>query len=242
MRMSSASVYWTFVQSMAALPELRELIAARHPDATREAEARRELLASGWPSLDRVLDGGLARGELLWVHAPWGGGGLSVASTWVRHAAMRGCAALVVDARGSTLPHAWVPPEGAGAIWVARPESNQAWLALDLAVRAGGFELVVALDAPRARDAARVRRLVRERETRLVLIGDVRPMRTPRSVQVCVDRVRWVSAPHGDAPHDRTLRVMNEEGGASLVEVHTDRLRPRPRAPDRSTSRHAKPR
>lgn len=235
---------------MAASPHLRALIATRFPSALPDATTRRELLGSGWPALDRVLDGGLARGELLWVHASWGGGGLSLASAWARHAATCEHDVLVVDARGSTLPHAWVRPEGRGAIWVTTPGIDRAWLALDLAIRAGGFELVVALDAPRTRDAARVRRLVRERETRLVLVGDVAPMRTSLSASVCVDRVRWVSAPHGDAPASRTLRVLSEhereeEGGTSLVEVHTghtDRLRPRPRAPDRSTSRHAKPR
>ena len=230
---------------MAASPHLRDLIATRFPHAVPTPDAaRRELLGSGWPALDRALRGGLARGELAWVHAPWGGGGLSVASRWARHAATHDCNVLVVDARGSTLPHAWVRPKDHGAIWVVRPQIDRAWLALDLAIRAGGFELVVALDAPRTRDAARVRRLVRERETRLVLVGDVAPMRTALSARICVDAVHWVSAPHGDAPQSRVLRVLTEEGGTSLVEVHghTDRLRPRPRAPDRSTSRYAKPR
>ncbi len=236
---------------MAASPDLHELIARRFPRALRTDQPRRELLSSGWPYLDQSLEGGLARGELLWVHARPGGGGLSLASTWARRVAATGGCVLVVDARDTTLPHAWVPSSTHGAIWVVRPQREQAWFALDLALRAGGFELVVALDAPHARDAARVRQLVRERETRLVLVGDVAPLTTSLTAGISVEGIEWIGAPHGDAPQSRTLRVSAEsqpegvtvvEVGIIVVDVHTDRLRSRPRAPDRSTSRHTKPR
>ena len=244
--MSAAPVYWTFVQRMTSPlsrpKELHALIARRFPDALPSTSTRTEILASGCSPLDDALSGGLARGELLWLHAPWGGGGLSIASGWARHAAAEGGFALVVDARATTLPHAWVPASTRGAIWVARPRREHVWLALDLAIRAGGFELVVALDAPPARDAARVRRLVRERETRLLLVGEVAPLSVSTRVRVSLGGVRWIQAPHGDAPESRTLSVERGDSVAEVRPVHTDRLRPRPRAPDRRTSRHAKPR
>ena len=155
-------------------------------------------------------------------------------------------ATLVVDATASTLPHAWVPASTDGSIWVVvPPHPTEAWVATDLALRSGAFELVVCLDPPpRADVAPRLRRLLRARASRLLLLGPP-PFRVDRRARVSLAAVRWSQAPTGDAPAARTLSIDTGFGrGGELLrdDIRTDRLRPRPRAPDRRPSRQRRAR
>lgn len=228
------------------LEALRPLVEGHGPRARREVSRDPRRLPSGIEALDAHLGGGLAAGEMLHLEAAPGGGALTLTALWVRHAAAQGASCLVVDAAASTLPHAWVPASKEGAIWVVTPaHPSEAWVATDLALRSGAFELVVTMDAPTRPDVApRLRRLLRDHGSRLLLLG-APPFRVPRRARVSLTDVRWSCAAVGDAPAARTLSIDTGSGrGGELLrdDIHTDRLRPHPRAPDRRTSRRSRSR
>ena len=203
------------------------------------------VLPSGWDAVDGALpNGGLGPGETAVLEGPPGSGRLALAGSWARSAAERGEAALVVDAGSVTLPHVWTEPPGAPApIWVVRPRRPaEAWPALDIALRSGAFGLLVLLepDPPRPGVAARLLRLCREHGCRVILTGPA-PFRPTAHLTLRAVEVRWRSAPVGDAPELRSLRVSLDSPGTVACErtevqrddSATDRLRARPRAPDR---------
>jgi len=158
----------------------------------------------------------------------------------------RGEHVAVVDASGTVLPHAWLDvPAGAPTLWIVAPPSpREAWPALDIVLRSGGFGLVVALDpgaAPRGA-GGRLRRLVQDRQSRLVVVGDA-PFTPTTRVTLTPTGLEWDTAPTGSAPARRFVEVRCQSRGSPgpVVEVCredvvTDRLRPRSRAPDRRPS------
>lgn len=185
------------------------------------------------------------------VAAP-GGGGLTFAAACTRHLAREGRASLVVDARGSTWPHAWVPPaERGGPIWVVvPPRPDASWVAVDIALRSAAFALVVALDPPKAdlgRVAPRVRQLVARTEGRLLVIAPEPVVRLGALHQLAPLPPAWLESPLGDLPDFApsrsallSLSLDPPRDESLLSRFETDRLRARARAPDRRPSRHAR--
>ncbi len=223
-----------------------------------EAPCRGHALGTGWADVDAAFPGGgLAPGETAVVTGPPGAGTLALAAGWARVALSEGVPVVVIDGEGTTLPQAWVgapvPRETATAapLWVvAPPTPADAWPAVDIVLRGGGFGLVIALDpgAPPTGAGARLRRLVRERESRLIVVGAA-PFTPTAQVSLVPRRVEWHVAPTGAEPTRRIVevRARSRGGPGRAVEVVredllTNRLRLRARAPDRRPPSKAAPR
>ncbi|MEM1418298.1 MAG: hypothetical protein AAGH15_25610 [Myxococcota bacterium] len=211
---------------------LRQVLEARHRDAVpRTVDG--PPLASGWPDVDALLDGGLRPGASVSVDAAPGAGGLALASAWTASAAIARDAALVVDGAGDGSPLAFA----AGAPWVVTPPEGALWSSVDLALRGGGFGLVVVLLPPGpgrapARVGPRLAGLLREHGTRFVALhaGAARalPFTPTHALALRLRAVRWLASPLGAVPLGRSLEVRRPGGDA----LPFDRLEP-PREPRR---------
>lgn len=208
----------------------------RFTEATRPRVDSGERLLSGWPALDARL-GGLGRGESLLVRAAPGAGGLALVGDWLTHASEADQRVALIDAEGSVAPEAALTT---APLWVVR--TPHAWVAADLLLRSGGFDLVAMVGLPpsdRGRVGPRLRRLLAEHGSRLIALGRRPPFRPDHSVSVSLAAVEWSGSPVGDAPRRRTFRV--ETAGASFevtrADCSIDRLRSDPLAPDRRASR-----
>jgi len=215
-----------------AKASLQERFAAATPPRADTGER----LLSGWSALDAQL-GGLGRGESLLVRAAPGAGGLALVGDWLTHAAAADHRVALIDAEGSVAPEAALT---SAPLWVVR--TPHAWVAADLLLRSGGFDLVAMVGLPptgRGRVGPRVRRLLTEHGARLIVLGGRPPFRPDHSVSVSLAAVEWSASPVGDAPQRRTFRV--ETAGASFevtrADCSIDRLRADPLAPDRRASR-----
>ncbi len=229
-----------------AIEALRAEISLRFRDAVVPPPRPRGIVVpSGWAAVDRGLaGGGLGPGETAVLEGAPGAGGLALASSWARAAALGGEPVIVLDTEGSTLPHAWVPPPDARAsIWVVRPEvPADVWPAADITLRSGAFGLVVVLDPEPAPPGVgpRLVRLARDREARLIVAGKA-PFAPTARVRLRLCAVEWDEAPTGAAPAGRALEARCAtcgvpETGATEVrsdDLRTDRLRPTARAADR---------
>lgn len=213
-----------------------------------------EPVPSGWTRLDERLGGGLRPGQTLLVSGGPGAGCLALASGWAREHARRGEPVLVLDPEGSSLPHAWLEPEGGGApIWrlavgAAFGTEPELWPAFDIALRSGAFGLLVLLEppfAPRA-VASRVALLAREQRARLLVTqwpGRAAPWAPTYRVRLNAGLVSWMDGPLGAAPARRRLEVSlvearderTEHASERTVEAgaRTDRLPAPAPAPDR---------
>ncbi|MBO6936986.1 MAG: hypothetical protein JJ863_18590 [Deltaproteobacteria bacterium] len=208
----------------------------RFAEVTRPRADSGERLLSGWPALDVRL-GGLGRGQSLLVQAAPGAGGLALVGDWLTYAADADHRVALIDAEGSVAPEAALAD---APIWVVR--TPHGWVAADLLLRSGGFDLVAMVGVPpadRGRVGPRIRRLLAEHGTRLIALGARPPFRPDHSVSVSLAAVEWSASPVGDAPRRRTFRV--ETAGASFevtrADCSIDRLRADPLAPDRRASR-----
>ncbi|MBW2461031.1 MAG: hypothetical protein JRH11_05255 [Deltaproteobacteria bacterium] len=229
-----------------------------------EVPRRGHALGTGWAEVDAAFPGGgLAPGETAVVTGPPGAGTLALAAGWARVALSEGVPVVVIDGEGTALPHAWVgapvPRESAQAakggavapLWVvAPPTPAEAWPAVDIVLRGGGFGLVIALDpgAPPTGAGARLRRLVQERESRLIVVGAA-PFTPTARVSLVPRGVEWHVAPTGAEPTRRIVEVhASSRGGreraveAVREDLLTNRLRLRARAPDRRPPSKAAPR
>ena len=101
-----------------------------------------ERLLSGWPALDLRL-GGLGPGESLLIRAAPGAGGLALVGDWLTYAADAEHRVALIDAEGSVAPEAALTRT---PLWVVR--TPQAWVAADLLLRSGGFDLVAMVGLP----------------------------------------------------------------------------------------------
>jgi hypothetical protein len=193
-----------------------------------------------------VPQGGLPAGQTAAIEGPPGAGTLALAASFAGAALARGEPVVVVDGSATALPHAWLTgPDDTPALWIVAPPSpSRAWPALDILLRSGGFGLIIGLDAgPAPRGAGgRVRRLLRDRRSRLVLVGEA-PFTPNLRLALSSRRVEWDAAPTGGAPSRRLIEVRcsDAQGRVKTAEVIredvvTDRLRSRPRAPDRRPS------
>lgn len=212
-------------------------------------EVHRELggdpIPSGWSRVDRALDGGLRPGQSVLVVGSPGAGSLALASSWARATTRREEPVIVLDAAGSSMPHAWIEPEDARApIWAVRVRGHEVWAALDIALRSGAFGLMVLLDPPDPPSGVGVRaaRLAKDRGTRVIVTQwpGVRsaPWTTTHRIGLASGLVRWVDGPLGAVPRTRQVEVkVGERGRRDTEEIDAsiipDRLRPTPRAPDR---------
>lgn len=208
------------------------------------------LVPSGWSSVDRSI-GGLGPGQVAAVEGSPGAGSLALASSWAGHAVRRGEPVVVFDAAGSALPHAWVEPEDArAAIWCVRAGERDLWAGVDLALRSGGFGLVVLLEPPSAPPSASARtlHLLAEHGTRLLVShwpGRFAPVRATFRIRLAAGTVRWVVGPTGAAPSGREVEVSCARAGTPLPPAHVEPredvalagVRAPARAPDRRTRR-----
>ena len=239
------------VRSPAAVPSVDRV--DRHGDTNRGAVRPADVLRSGWEALDEQL-GGLAPGESLYVRAEPGAGGLALLGDWLARAVGEGRRVALIDAEGTVGPEIALPPATAQSTsstpcWVVRTEHG--WVAVDLLLRSGGFDLVALVGVPpadRGRVGPRLTRLLAEHGSRLLVLGSSGssgssraspPFRPDHSVSVSLAAVEWSASPVGDAPRRRTFRV---ETAGAVVEVcrddcSIDRLRRDPLAPDRRSSR-----
>jgi len=226
---------------------LRARIAARFPDATPTPRAPEgPALPSGVSELDAVLaHGGLRPGEALRFEGHAGAGALSLGSSWAREASRRGEPVLVVDARATTLPHAWVePPDAQAPIWVVSPAApEEAWPALDVGLRSGAFGLALLIDPPAAPRGAgpRLEKLLREHHGRLLLLGGPSLPRA-RTLELWSVDSSWDESPLGDAPARRHLEAREAMGPIAVIpreDTRTDRLRPAARVADRRAAQHS---
>jgi hypothetical protein len=238
-----------FAEKHVRAEELRTRIIQYFRDATRLEEESGVAIPTGWAALDAVLPGGgLAPGETAVLEGSAGGGALALAAAWAKSALVHGEPVAIVDTFGSALPHAFLDvPSGRDApplFLIAPPEPRHAWAAIDIVLRGGGFGLVVALEpgAPPSGGGGRVRRLVKERRSRLVISGHA-PFTPSMHVTLVPRAVEWDSAPTGSTPSRRWMEVQCQRKGASTPSVEvsredvvTDRMRPHPRAPDRRPS------
>jgi hypothetical protein len=238
--------------------ELRARITRLFHDATvprSVSDGCGAVLPSGWAALDALLDGGLATGQTASLEGTAGAGTLALAASWARSAGAAGEPVVVIDADASTAPVAWVAPRRAveDAPWVvAPPRRAEGWAAADIALRSGAFGLVIVIDAGPGPPSAggRLRRLVRDGSSRLLVVGGA-PFTPDVRIALEAREVAWVCAPIGDVPRARRIavrlaRATNggrsiDGAGSSFVEVwrddlETDRLRVRSRAPDRRAS------
>jgi hypothetical protein len=179
------------------------------------------------------------------IEGPPGAGALALAASFAGAALGQGESVAIVDGSSTALPHAWLGVPDTPALWiVAPPTPSRAWPALDILLRSGGFGLIIGLDpGPAPRGAGgRVRRLLRDRRSRLVLVGEA-PFTPTVRLTLASRCVEWDAAPTGAAPSRRLIEVRcrDAHGRVDVAEVVredvvTDRLRPRPRAPDRRPS------
>lgn len=209
----------------------------RFAEATRPRADGGVRLLSGWAPLDTRL-GGLGPSESLLVRAAPGAGGLSLVGDWLSAAAREGHRVALVDSEGTVAPESALA-DAPVPVWVVR--TPHGWVAADLLLRSGGFDLIALVGSPpgeRGRVGPRVRRLLTEHGTRLITLG-ASPFRPDHSVSVSLAAVEWSTSPVGDAPRRRTFRV--ETAGASFevtrADCSIDRLRADPLAPDRRASR-----
>lgn len=231
------------------LEALRTRIAERFRGTVPEMEGlapRGPALTSGWPAVDRALV--LRPGHAVTLQAEPGAGSLALVSAWARAASRQGEPVLVADATGSSLPHPWVePPDGRAPIWVVvPPRPTEAWPAVDIALRSGAFGLVALFDPPTPPRGTgpRLLHLARTQQGRLVVSAPGISLPGCTRVRMHATGVRWREAPVGAAPTGRALEVAATSGPEPqpFVEVmrdddvHTDRLRPSPRAADRRPS------
>jgi hypothetical protein len=125
--------------------DLRESVRSARELPGRPAASRETTLATGIPALDRLLDGGLPRGQLVEVVGARSSGRLSAALMTLAAVTGRGEAAALVDL-GDGLDPALAVRLGVDLgrlLWV-RPESLQHALAAAEILLGGGFPLVVA--------------------------------------------------------------------------------------------------
>jgi recombination protein RecA len=126
------------------VPELFELPAnVRRGLAPRSLDETR--LVTGEPDLDRVLGGGLARGELTEVFGPVSSGRTSIAYRALAAATRRGEIAALVDAADRFDPRR---AEAAGIVlrsllWVRPPDARAALRSAEILLATRGFGVVV---------------------------------------------------------------------------------------------------
>ncbi len=216
----------------------RAALRARFVEATRPRADAGARLLSGWPDLDAHL-GGLAPSESLLVRAAPGAGGLALVTDWLATAARDGHRVALVDSEGTVAPESALA-DAPVPVWVVR--TPHGWVAADLLLRSGGFDLVALVGLPpadRGRVGPRIRRLLVEHGTRLIALGVRPPFRPDHSVSVSLAAVEWSASPVGDAPRRRTFRVETADASFEVTraDCSIDRLRADPLAPDRRASR-----
>lgn len=127
-----------------AAAELAGRVSTGRELAEREAERRRDAFPTGLPHLDRLLDGGLPRGELVELVGRSGSGRFAAALTVLATATRAGEAAVLVDL-GDHLTPATAARLGIDLerlLWL-RPETTGDALAAAETALNGGFPLVV---------------------------------------------------------------------------------------------------
>lgn len=127
-----------------AAAELAGQVSTGRELARREAERRRDALPTGLPPLDRLLDGGLPRGELVELVGCSGSGRFATALAVLATATRGGEAAVLVDL-GDHLAPATAARLGIDLerlLWLRPETTGDALAAAEVALN-GGFPLVV---------------------------------------------------------------------------------------------------
>lgn len=186
---------------------VRELLAARFPDALPAAQRQWSAVPSGLHSLDRLFpSGGFQRGRISSWRPALGAGALLRSAAL--HTIVNGERAVWIDGE-RTDPGAWWP--AALPRVVSESETAAARAAEELA-RSGGFALVV-LDglALETTTLVRLSRAVHEGGSALVLLSPTAALATLRiGCRPLVHEYTWRPAAPGDAPDVQAVRVQVE--------------------------------
>jgi hypothetical protein len=197
-----------------ALPQPLQgrLRSARELARTR-AEAEREPLPTAWPAFDRLLAGGLPRGQLVELHGGRSCGRFSAVLTALAAATGVGEAAALVDL-GDGLDPAAAAALGvdlARLLWL-RPQSVRRTLAAAEMLIGGGFPLVVVelgsppLPGSRGTESfwLRLARAAQAQGTALLVSSPYRVSGTAAAAVLAAGRAR--AAWHGEAGGPRLLQ------------------------------------
>lgn len=134
------------MQATENLIELRRLLSERFPQAhaKRPAEPAAHTVATGVPSLDKLLGGGLPRGEFTeLVGAGRGSGSAQVLHALLRRVAADGQFLALVDGVDSFEVDAVEPAVLARLLWVRCTKASEALKSADILLRDRNFPLVV---------------------------------------------------------------------------------------------------
>ena len=119
--------------------QLRELLAARHPQAGLRAAG---CFATGMAQLDAVLEGGLAQGAITEIVAHGGGGTLLLAAL-LEAIRERHALGALIEGRDTFDATDWPPEILARLLWVRGNTAALALKAADLLLRDGNLPLIV---------------------------------------------------------------------------------------------------
>jgi len=199
---------------------LESLLRTRSLDRTLTSanswsDAHRDVAATGMPSLDRALGGGIARGHLSEIIGPRSSGRTTVLCRMLAAAADRGEAIALIDTCDRFDP---CSAERAGLdlsklLWI-RDTGNalRALKAMNLVLQAGGFGLVAFDVADVHRTALRqfplttwmrMARVIEGSQTAAVVVTSERLARSPGGVTIALDPAPDVSTAQWAGASDR---------------------------------------
>lgn len=187
-------------------------------------------LSFGVSELDRLLPGGLPRGQLTTMEAPLGSGGTALILALAEQTLRADEGVAFVDAARSLAPQSAAHLSAMGRFWVVRPRGTQsAWWCADILLRTGAFGLVVVDQSPALpRTIGRRLQLLARDKDAVVLIRPIthavhsmhaQPAVFSASVRlrVCASGDVFIPAIPGAGAAwlaSRSIRVSLEKGGA----------------------------
>ncbi|AHG92541.1 RecA domain protein (plasmid) [Gemmatirosa kalamazoonensis] len=211
-----------------SLPQLRQYLAERFPDARplveRDAERLARPVATGIRALDAALPGGgFPRGKLsVWTPA---GGAAAVLRASARAVIATGERAVWVDA-SRTLTFGWMSERSEPEPLVVHPPDRmQALRATELLLRSGAFALVILDGAePIGTETVRLTRAARDGGGAFVTLTRHTAMAALRiASKLLTHTIRWRAGPFGDpamperVQADVRVRAMGWNARAEIV-------------------------